>query len=264
MNAEKINKLLSNVVQCETELDKMSGFLEKADKNLQEQEAAYGLLWDAWDQQVATTGQALEEAKKEYGAGWKRDFDTFGFSVSYTVACRYIACARHPEASDGITSIEEWAQASVELDRAADEKIAKQEQARKRRAAGRKSQNVKQTECVESNGLVGSLVQEVLPSQPEHSADTPDTSDAQFSASLDFLDRAINGRKKYAALKSHWCIVAEKIRCGRRANLRLVSSDDDDDTVASGGTQQTSTAGTPEMAGDSSSEQHELLEYATA
>ncbi len=91
-----------------------------------------------WVQRVIDIGQSLRESKAAHGSGWKHDYPTLGFDFSYNVACRYIACAKHPDARGEATTVEDWAKAAVNLERAQSNAKTTKETDRTKRSEARK------------------------------------------------------------------------------------------------------------------------------
>jgi hypothetical protein len=232
MNTENINSLYSLLLVTEQQklsLDSQISGLKRQVDQLEEQIAQN---WEAWEQQVIAFGGALAEAKDSYGPGWKRAFKSLGYSFSYTTACRYIACAKHPTVGEEASSVEEWAAAATQLDQKASPVCQARQERRKLRAEKRSLHCEEEADCSEPPtplGIADVVAGESLPIVVDN------FSPAGLSEAFQFLDQAINHSAQHAELKPYWQVVSKAWPDASLAERSAVSPSLGNDTVVIGG-----------------------------
>lgn len=132
------------------EINMRHAAIEDAGRRLEAVKVEYRVTRQDYEQRVIEIGNALLEIKSRT-TSWKKKFKTFGFKFSCVTAYRYMACAKHPEVMAGCETIEEWATASVTIDRENDEVAKAREIRRKHRLAKRVAANPRPATNIDDN-----------------------------------------------------------------------------------------------------------------
>ena len=234
MNTEVVNKL-------HAELQSLDLQIEIINNEWQRLEEKWSNVLTDWEQKVIDIGQAIIELKAEHGKKWKSNYENLGFEFSYTVACRYAACAEQPDARGDATSVEKWAKAAAERKRATDETARAKEVRRKQRASTRQ-----QSESQSSVSLAACEDQEPQTNGPTDGATTtPSTIDAtddnctpgQMQQAFEQLNDAMLNDPSLVNLRPYWHQLLAGLEQGFLPHISAVSSYETDDTVEPGGSE---------------------------
>ncbi len=233
MNPELINQLHSGLKDIDLQLEGIS-------KEWQQIEERWDSVLSDWEGRVIAIGQALIESKAKYGKGWKRDYHSLGFQFSYTVACRYAACAEHPDARGVANSVEEWAKAASDRKRAPNKAETAKEAERIKKAEARKLNEAKSSgnpEEYDEQVAEAASPSERMTVNHNHlkSAVNDCCHRDQMQESFDLLHDAIVTDPRLKNLKPYWQRLLAGLEQGLLPRIRAVSPDEADDTVAAGG-----------------------------
>ena len=233
MNVEKIKQLHADIEKCVPVHAELFLELKDLDKAREAIVTRCENIRSDWKTKVVAIGEALEEAKSNFGKGWKTDFHTHGFDFTYQTARRFMACAKRPEADAGSGSIAKWARAAANVDReedqaAQDKEMKRIEQLRKRKAKDVSSRSSAIEKVAESD------VDPTDGSLSSTESLTVSDSENQLRSAIAFLHQAITTNSRYLEIRDSWCILFPALS-GHLPRWRMVSSSEDGDTVNAGG-----------------------------